>query len=66
LRKFHGETVHLGRSPRDPAMPVTRRRNAAELRQRLDNAIAAENFELAAKLRDEIRLITESEVSNQS
>ena len=41
-------------------------KRAAELRQRLDNAIAAENFELAAKLRDEIRLITESEVPNQS
>lgn len=66
LRKFHGETVHLGRSPRDPAMPVTRRRSATELRRRLDNAVAAENFELAAKLRDEIRRISEPEVPHQS
>ncbi len=37
-----------------PKLPVSQK---AELRQRLDAAIASENFELAAILRDEIRML---------
>ena len=51
-----GEVLML-RDMRDslvPKLPVSQR---AELRQRLDAAIAAENFELAAILRDEIRML---------
>ncbi len=51
-----GEVAML-RDMRDtliPKLPVSQR---AELRQRLDAAIAAENFELAAILRDEIRML---------
>ncbi len=51
-----GEVAML-RDMRDtliPKLPVSQK---AELRQRLDAAIAAENFELAAILRDEIRML---------
>lgn len=51
-----GETQML-RDMRDalvPKLPVSQK---AELRQRLDAAIASENFELAAILRDEIRML---------
>ncbi len=51
-----GEAAML-RDMRDtliPKLPVSQK---AELRQRLDAAIAAENFELAAILRDEIRML---------
>lgn len=51
-----GEVAML-RDMRDtliPKLPVSQK---AELRQRLDAAIASENFELAAILRDEIRML---------
>jgi UvrB/uvrC motif len=49
--------VSMLRDMRDaliPKLPVSQK---AELRQRLDAAIASENFELAAILRDEIRML---------
>ena len=49
--------VQMLRDMRDalvPKLPVSQK---AELRQRLEAAIASENFELAAILRDEIRMI---------
>ena len=48
------------RSMRDalvPKLPVSQR---AELRQRLNEALAAENYELAAILRDELRMLPHS------
>lgn len=47
---------HQGRLPQSAGEPelVTRRRRAAELKARLDAAVAEENYELAARLRDEI------------
>lgn len=47
---------HQGRLPQASGEPeiVTRRRKTAELKARLDAAVAEENYELAARLRDEI------------
>jgi protein arginine kinase activator len=48
---------HEGRLPNQPAgevQIVERRRKLTELKSRLDAAVAEENYELAAKLRDEI------------
>lgn len=56
LRRIHGATHHRGEqylSPGDPApdgRAVTR-----DLRARLQEAVAHENFELAAELRDRLR-----------
>jgi protein arginine kinase activator len=60
LRKFHGSTMHRGRNPQqgtEPGAPavVQPQRNANDLRKRLREAVEAEDFELAAKLRDELR-----------
>lgn len=55
LRKFHGSTVHRGRVPDDAPGQLTVRRNPQELKRRLQEAVKAEDFELAAKLRDELR-----------
>lgn len=59
LRKFHGTTEHRGRVPQDvgPVAPLQRQRNPVELKKRLREAVEAEDFELAAKLRDEIRSV---------
>lgn len=46
-----------------PRLPLSQR---AELRQRLEAALAAENYELAAILRDEIRMLSDAGPSSQS
>ena len=57
LRRLHGSTHHTGRRytggerPREP----TREDNSRELREQLRHAIASEQFELAAELRDRLR-----------
>ena len=58
LRKFHGSTVHRGRVPQDaPPEVIDRQRSPQEIRKRLQDAVKAEDFELAARLRDELRRI---------
>lgn len=64
LRRFHGDTVHRGRVPAAEAGPIEMRRNPAELKRRLQDAVGAEDFELAAKLRDEIRRLTAPDSPN--
>lgn len=56
LRRLHGSTTHTGKSHEPPR--VTGESDAETtrvLRQRLTNAIAAEQFELAAELRDRLK-----------
>jgi protein arginine kinase activator len=60
LRRLHGSTQHVGEryadkagaSPAAPAPP-----QAAELREQLRLAVETENFELAAELRDRLRVL---------
>lgn len=66
LRKFHGNAAHRGRVPEEPAEVIELRRNPADLRRRLAEAVAAEDFEVAARLRDEIRRLGEVEIQKQS
>lgn len=59
LRRIHGASQHVGEvylSPRTPE-EVDRTKMLAELKQRLHKAVEAENFELAAELRDRIRVL---------
>jgi protein arginine kinase activator len=57
LRRLHGSTHHSGMTyvppgaPAAPALPA----DVAELRERLRRAIEAEQFELAAELRDRLK-----------
>ncbi|MBX7247282.1 MAG: UvrB/UvrC motif-containing protein [Candidatus Sumerlaeaceae bacterium] len=77
LRKFHGSIVHRGRTPESgpeleatpPALPPppstpAPRRSPAEVRRRMKEAVEAENYELAAKLRDELRELETPTTSN--
>ena len=59
LRKIHGETHHLGKAPKGQAKAPAIRAvvTPAGLRQRLAEAIAREDFEAAAQLRDQIRAL---------
>jgi protein arginine kinase activator len=58
LRRLHGSTHHLGEryAEREPAADVAREQ-AAELREQLRLAVETENFELAAELRDRLRVV---------
>jgi protein arginine kinase activator len=59
LRRLHGSTHHTGRKyaggERHPEAEAPRQDNARELREQLRRAIASEQFELAAELRDRLR-----------
>ena len=58
LRRLHGSTHHMGErySDRETA-PPKEGHQAAELREQLRLAVETENFELAAELRDRLRVL---------
>ena len=61
LKRIHGRAQHAGRQPAayepDPACMLDAQ--IMELMQKMDDAVAVENFEDAAKYRDELRALTE-------
>src|SRR4051812_22484087 len=58
LRRLHGSTHHMGDryADKEPAAPAGRPQ-AAELREQLRVAVETENFELAAEIRDRLRVM---------
>jgi protein arginine kinase activator len=58
LRRVHGNAKHVGRSYEPPAPDLMQRASTiGELRDRLRRAIENEDFELAASLRDQIKVM---------
>jgi protein arginine kinase activator len=58
LRRLHGSTHHVGERYADRETPAPHeRRHAAELREQLRLAVETENFELAAEIRDRLRVL---------
>ncbi len=57
LRRLHGSTHHSGMrfTPQGTVTPKPAGPSAPDLRERLRQAIVAEQFELAAELRDQLR-----------
>lgn len=57
LRRLHGSNTHTGKVPirAYPKIQVTRQ--IEDLRRRLDECVRQENYEQAAKYRDELRLL---------
>lgn len=55
LRRFHGDTTYLGKLPRSHGVQAAARREIAQLKGLLEQAVAMESYEEAARLRDEIR-----------
>jgi protein arginine kinase activator len=60
LENIHGETRHVGKTPR--RYPQTKKAEAelTQLRQRLKRAVEREDYEEAARLRDQIRIVEEA------
>ena len=60
LRRVHGHSRHVGRGYASPEPEATEGDSIrGELRERLRRAIETEQFELAAELRDRIRVLDE-------
>lgn len=58
LRKIHGSHVHVGKGPKKgvpESSPVEGK--IRELRKRLEESVSREEYEMAARLRDEIRML---------
>ena len=55
LERVHGARRHQGRLPGVSNEDVDRLQRLADLRHRLDSAVREEDYEAAARLRDEIR-----------
>jgi protein arginine kinase activator len=62
LKRIHGSTHHLGKSPSRVAKPASAKQALLDLKRRLERAVELEEFEEAARLRDQIR---ESEAQEQ-
>ena len=60
LEKIHGTVDHKGKVPAHVGERIERQRKVGELRQKLNQAIQREEYELAASLRDEIYALEES------
>ncbi len=54
IRRFHRAGVHLGKAPRARGPRAALRLEIGQLRSALETAVAAEDFEEAARLRDAI------------
>jgi protein arginine kinase activator len=73
LQRIHGGSQHVGRTPlraspaeepllkqeAEPTPEQLKEQQIEELRQKMDAAVAAENFEAAAQYRDEIRALAQ-------
>ncbi len=55
LQRIHGQGVHRGKVPRRTGGLIRKRKEVEDLRRQMDEAVQAEQFEEAARLRDEIR-----------
>ena len=60
LENIHGETRHVGKTPRRLPQSKQTQSELMQLRNRLKQAINKEDYEEAAKLRDKIRTLEES------
>ena len=56
LEKIHGKDKHVGKTPNGPpAADRSKEKHLVALRRQLQAAVKDENYELAAKLRDELK-----------
>lgn len=64
FKRVHGNTTHMGKVPVRVGSHIQAKRKIEGLRQELQQKIAEEEFEKAAKLRDEIREL-EKDISSE-
>lgn len=54
-KNIHGHGEHMGKVPKKAGGTIKIRKEIERLKKQLDNAVKKEEFEIAAKLRDEIK-----------
>ncbi len=54
IYRLHGDTVHKGKLPKNAGEKISQKRRLGDLKKQLQKAIEAQEFEQAARLRDEI------------
>jgi len=59
VESIHGDTQHVGKSPRRLPKTKSDQIELADLRKRLQKAVLEEDYEVAARLRDRIRQLEE-------
>ena len=59
LLNIHGETEHVGKVPRRSPAGSEKRMQLIRLRREMSEAVTQEDYELASRLRDEIRRVEE-------
>ncbi len=59
LENIHGETRHIGKTPRRQPRAQQIRAELLALRKQLQTAVSRENYEEAARIRDQIRRLEE-------
>ena len=65
IAQIHGGTRHIGKTPEKYREMHEREDKVASLRTKLNEAVKAENYEEAAKLRDEIKGLESEENDNK-
>ena len=60
LLQIHGRVQHAGRQPLSTAEEQRKRSATEQLQRQMEQAVALEDFEMAAKLRDQIRALSVS------
>ncbi|MBI3996600.1 MAG: UvrB/UvrC motif-containing protein [Candidatus Omnitrophica bacterium] len=65
LKRIHGSPIHLGKSPARLVKPSKTKTELVELKKKLDRAIEKEEFEEAARLRDQIRRMEQQQHEQQ-
>jgi protein arginine kinase activator len=66
LRRVHGNERHVGKTPKRIGRDLARRRYISQLRSDMKAAVAREDYEQAARLRDEIKEIETEEASHEA
>ena len=61
LENIHGETRHSGKVPRRAPRNTQQQTTLIQLRNELKRAVAAEDYEAAARLRDQIKVIEQEQ-----
>lgn len=57
IQNIHGDTQHIGKTPKRAGKEVDRRTHLIKLRRELEEAIQYEEYERASKIRDQIKEI---------
>ena len=61
ISKIHGTTTHTGNIPKSAGANLSSKRHLEDLKTQLKAAITNEDYESAAKLRDEIRSLEQQD-----